>query len=556
MAPPEKALTRYDTWDQDRTIEEWLRYCEMRPDQPHAISPCFADNEYAWKPVRVVGYDYQVSKYKVEVCNTRQIKFVTRLSLLFYAEDPGMFRERVNLCKTRLKNCFAELAFTKEVDKVKHDAVSTLSKERRESFMRKCIQESDRFEQNAIYRTFSDLMRVVQEEYIRQMKKCIIQQEMHDPANFAKYINLKVPIRLSKYTYPYFGVVSSKKYNYMKYKSRIFNAHWCSDADIAELTAIFSKKSLEFVQKRYMNTERETLRLPLQLDEMKKEQSAHCDSISKNMQIQWREFLVSEIRRKLRETHNIFESDIEKYSMSRLKNIIQRFELILNNFMREFSDLSIKDWVNFIRSFTVPKTEKGELWDLSSDALLSVKLEILKPAAKNDKKKPKVAKKTDEDGEEQEPEEDDTSKRIRYKPNLKECEDFMLGCLEQMRNTTNDFLCLEKDLVTFLNLKDKASFDLNSEFPWLIEARSQIQAMFKENQAAPQALLEQFKKYEYILNVDKKRLIKDLFDRPITEENLEKKAPFEEIAAQLKKFHTAEYEILNIANDVIDFPVF
>lgn len=139
MAPPEKALTRYDTWDQDRTVEEWLRYCEMRPDQPHAISPCFADNEYAWKPVRVIGYDHETNKYKVEVCNTRQQKYVTRLSLLFYAEDPVAFRTRVNLCKTRMKNCMAEIAFTKEVDKVKHDSVSTLSKERRESFMRKCI---------------------------------------------------------------------------------------------------------------------------------------------------------------------------------------------------------------------------------------------------------------------------------------------------------------------------------------------------------------------------------------------------------------------------------
>ena len=71
---------------------------------------------------------------------------MTRLSLLFYAEDPGAFRTRVNLCKTRLKNCMAEIAFTREVDKVKHNTVSTLSKERRESFMRKCIQESDRFE--------------------------------------------------------------------------------------------------------------------------------------------------------------------------------------------------------------------------------------------------------------------------------------------------------------------------------------------------------------------------------------------------------------------------
>lgn len=62
-APPEKALTRYDTWDQDRSVAEWLRYCEMRPDQPHALSPCFADNEYAWKPVRVVGYDKSQNKF-------------------------------------------------------------------------------------------------------------------------------------------------------------------------------------------------------------------------------------------------------------------------------------------------------------------------------------------------------------------------------------------------------------------------------------------------------------------------------------------------------------
>ena len=71
-----------------------------------------------------------------------------------------------------------------------------------------------------------------------------------------------------------------------------------------------------------MNTQRESLRLPLQLPEMMKEQTSHCDSIAKNMQIQWREFLVSEIRRKLRETHNIFESDAEKYEESRLKGII------------------------------------------------------------------------------------------------------------------------------------------------------------------------------------------------------------------------------------------
>ena len=362
-------------------------------------------------------------------------------------------------------------------------------------------------------------------------------------------------IRLNKYTYPYFGVVANKKYNYMKFKNRIYNAHWCSDADVAELTAIFSKKSLEFMKKRYMNTDRQALRLPLLLEDMKKEQTAHCDSISKNMQIQWREFLVSEIRRKLRETHDIFVSDLEAYNQSRLKSIIMRFELILNNFMREFSDLSIKDWIGFIKSFTTPKSELGELWDLSKEALLSVKLEILKPQVKEADKKKKRPKR--EDGAEgDDAEEDDTSKRIRYKPNLKECEEFMLEALEQMRKTTNDFVCLEKDLVTFLNLEDQPSFELSQDFIWLQEARQQIQAIYKENQVAPTALLDQYKKYEYILNVKKTSLIKELFNRPITEENKDKKAPYEEIAAQLTKYHEAEYEILNISNDVVNFPIF
>ncbi len=87
--------------------------------------------------------------------------------------------------------------------------------------------------------------------------------------------------------------------------------------------------------------------------------------------------------------------------------------MILNNFMREFADSSIKDWVAFIKSFTVPKG--NELWELSKEALLCVKLEILKPSIKDDKKKRnKTVKKTSDIAEEEEEPVDDTAKRIRY----------------------------------------------------------------------------------------------------------------------------------------------
>jgi hypothetical protein len=80
------------------------------------------------------------------------------------------------------------------------------------------------------------------------------------------------------------------------------------------------------------------------------------------MLIQWRDYLIGEIQDKLRKNHNFFEANLEAYEQSPLKRIISRFEYILNTYLREFVKVSIDDWVGFIRSFTSPKYEQGELW--------------------------------------------------------------------------------------------------------------------------------------------------------------------------------------------------
>lgn len=96
-----KVLTRYDTWDEDRSVEEWVAYCRQRPGQAHALSPVYQGYEYCWKPVEVLSYEYKDRKFKVKVISTGQEKLVTRLSLLFFNEDPDKFKERVNQCKKR-----------------------------------------------------------------------------------------------------------------------------------------------------------------------------------------------------------------------------------------------------------------------------------------------------------------------------------------------------------------------------------------------------------------------------------------------------------------------
>jgi len=90
--PGVKVLTRYDCWDEEKPIEEWLDDFRRSPGTAHALSPVYQGYEYCWKPVEVLDYNDKEKKFLVKVCATGQEKWVTRLSLLFFAEDPEKFK--------------------------------------------------------------------------------------------------------------------------------------------------------------------------------------------------------------------------------------------------------------------------------------------------------------------------------------------------------------------------------------------------------------------------------------------------------------------------------
>jgi hypothetical protein len=244
--PGVKVLTRYDTQDEEKTNEQWVEECIEKPGVAHGLSPVYQGNEYVWKPVEVLEWVAKEKKYRVKVCATGQEKLVTRLSLLFFNEDPDQFKERVNQCKSRQEVVEAELRFTNLVDSVPTDSVSTLSKERRFYFLHKSVRPSDKFDPTKIYGTFKSLLRVVEEEYIRQMKKCVILKEMEDTSNIDKFARMKIPIRMTKKTSPYFGVVRCPKYDFSSNYDRIQSQHFSSDDDLVAMTRIFIQKCIDF----------------------------------------------------------------------------------------------------------------------------------------------------------------------------------------------------------------------------------------------------------------------------------------------------------------------
>jgi len=283
------------------------------------------------------------------------------------------------------------------------------------------------------------------------------------------------------------------------------------------MTRIFSKKCIEYQQHRYMNTNKAMLKLPNELAEMKAKQESHHKATALNILHRWREFLVGEIADKLKNQHNFFEENTQVYSESHLKRIILRFEFILNSYLRNFVKQSIEDWVGFIKSFTLPNYDAGELWARSPTPMLIISLSYKKPSKdKRPRRRPidETLSPEEQDAERaaRAKEDEEFMYRLEYHPTPKTCHQFLSSALNMIIDSTNAVNDLENDLMKSLMGVSRPNFPIDQTFPWVTEAQAKITEMFEENIKKPMELLEQYKKYEYLLNVDRKELVENLFE--------------------------------------------
>ena len=85
---------------------------------------------------------------------------------------------------------------------------------------------------------------------------------------------------------------------------------------------------------------------------------------------------------------------------------------MLNTYLREFVKESINDWVDFIKSFTLPKYDDGELWKRSSTPMMIINLGGKKTKGKK-------------------------TSAIQFTPSLDECSKFMTSALQKIQDSTN-----------------------------------------------------------------------------------------------------------------------
>jgi len=205
--------------------------------------------------------------------------------------------------------------------------------------------------------------------------------------------------------------------------------------------------------------------------------------------------------------------------------------------------------VNFIKVFTAPKETDGELWRVSKEPFIVVHLSLQKKAKKKEAKKPVKGKEKKEEESEEIVEEADDKNRVIYKPSLGDCKNFVLNSMKMVCKSTNLVNNLEADLMPFLQKIGYPNFEINADNQWIKDANERLTTLVDENVTGPEELLEKYKKYEYIFNVDKKELIDTLFKG-------ETKKTLAEIKEQVSHYDQAHYDIMTLSEDEIDFNVF
>ena len=630
-----RLLTRYDTWEKDLSPEEWVKKCKANPDQPHGVCPIYNGDTYIWQPVKVRGYDNSSNRYDVLVTGSGQEKQVTRLALMFFEEDRGLFNLRLKECKERRDIVENELRFQDCVDGVNPNSITNMP----ESFMKEIgqriliqgLQSEEDIDQQHVQATTERLGAVVGAIYRRTMKKCIVLQNMLKGVGWDKLEDFRIPVKLSKRNVPYMAVVetgrerkkmlttqktemdslclgttremmrvkslckledikqmdrhSTKRIKEIKNilnkrdkkkasREEIMLSWQTGESPVGLLSADFQKVCEKFRKKTLFLTDTEKLILPLRSSEFWKIEKKQITIMSNDILNNWRLQILHDIRQRIKQASDIcskedFEktmvkreddrygmkksllfdiSNKEEYQNSHAKTLIRKYDYAFKEHLGNFFMNSVKDLVNFMQLFTLPK--EGELWKVSRIPLIKIDISYtgldLKHGKKEVKKKDKKDKKKKKENKK---EVEAKSVVVIFQPDLEKVRIRIDTLLDELVKVSSSVNILEtEDFNVFLDAPKKPAYQLSLDTKEIVDAKKRIKVIVDECIKGPIELLNKFKKYEFLMTTHIQDIAKFI--------NAEPAPSIEELRKKLEEYDRAGYEVQTLAIDDVQFTMF
>lgn len=457
-------------------------------------------------------------KYLVNFFLTQNVKkFVSRLSLLFFCENENEWKFRKFLCEQRRDRNDELILFTRYIDNVPISLISKISEKTVRLILRHLLYPSNfktlSAKYNHLFSTDTELMQIqlniVSQDYIRQMKKCRILNELQEINNLESFFkrNIKYKSFFMKIKTPKIGIVSDSRSNIpVKAKIKKLNKESLFENNEVTDVIVHFLEICETMKKNKIlihDIADESL-LPLTQNHFEEIYLKYNDKVSDTIHSICKHTLKNAI------TEKLSNSNIEKeknqfrffeevdYQKSRIRKVLQFFNLILRTKIEELTKSSINHFLIFIRKFSPCNYDKNHFYESHIPLFIT----DIKVANKEEMK--------------------DLKTIFSFTPSIEKYRHSLITAYKHIQKVVNEITDLMSPCIRPLTLKPQLVFELTDDYPLFKEGLDEINEIFDYANERAKEICETYKDYEDIIKYNNKSYIeKNLKFREIqTEEEV------------------------------------
>jgi len=501
-----KNLARYDCWE-DKDWKEWLQLCRENTKDYDGISPMFENNDYVLRQVKVLDYDEEKMKYKVIFLHSDQIKYVSRLSLLFFNENRAEFEYRKFLCEKRRSNVDEFLLFTRYIDNIPDELVSKLNSSWEKKilaflrFQTKRLAHKYNFIFNNDNASFVREIKVIRQDYLRQMKQCRMLLEMQVQEYEATFELRSLRIRpfYKSIKTPLTGInIGKRNQKEFAEKRRFLNQKsFFEDKYLADVVVQFLKECEKLKKMKILLHKIEEDKLPLTAKEFKKVMEKHNTTSEYNVTTTCAHTLRNlimdglmgiEIEKKKIKKYDFYMVEPAQFPGSKVKRVLQYFNLILYNKLKELINISIESFISYFRCFSEFDPKNTDCLE-PKIPLFVTKIKIYSKEDSDKVKKDKSSNKAKES----------VDKLIIFDPPLGVFKEKLTSAFTHIKDVISKITDLMSSSIKVLELTPKKIFDLSDDYPIYQKASGELSEIIEVAKKQAKKVIERYSKFEKLL---------------------------------------------------------
>ena len=343
-----------------RTPHEWIQlgYNEDGKFEPVAGKGLWRDEEGRghWRKVLVYKYDEERELFEGVWDGTPEKCELTRINLLFDAEDPRIFAQRVAKAHKERMYADSQIRYNYFIDNMPTQELLELDTEQVGRVL--AMATASRFLKGKNIDT-NPIMADVSLDYHRTMNKIIFDTFMEDSQGRELIpANLTLPPKKVEKEVPYFGMVPIPEHDFPEQFSNFcFNSLYIKDEVIKAMTEIKRECNVTMEDNRIFDT---SIDKTIRLEEFKQLQNSMNSQIKFNLKDQW----VSRLERIIRESFadvgkgwfNIYENSQDTYEFGKLKKFLTVVNFMMQDTVLTLSKNSVQEFVDFLLSFIPEET--------------------------------------------------------------------------------------------------------------------------------------------------------------------------------------------------------